>query len=203
MKGSIMTCQQKNSRLTYGVGLSRQLDAAMLQLLHPLLQVSLLLHEGGETLLELLHGSLQGLMNFHRHSSFWRKKKSSEFWFSHLQANKNVVTFSPECSWAWSQWVWWSGVWSCWSVTALWLWCCCSSLRATAACCLAARWSRCSSSSCLLASSLSASTWAKAPRINSSYGGWGEDGEGMPRITIFLRVNLKCGWNYVCMLVQN
>lgn len=69
-----MTCQQKNSRLTYGIGLSRQLDAAMLQLLHPLLQVSLLLHERGETLLELLHGDLQGLMNFHWHSSFWRKK---------------------------------------------------------------------------------------------------------------------------------
>lgn len=43
---------------TYCVGLSRQLDTTVLQLLHPLLQVSFLLHEGGETLLKLLHGSL-------------------------------------------------------------------------------------------------------------------------------------------------
>ena len=56
--------------LTYGVGLSRQLDAAMLQLLHPLPQVHLLLHEGRETLLKLLHGNLQGLMNFNWNSSF-------------------------------------------------------------------------------------------------------------------------------------
>ena len=36
---------------TDGVGLPRQLDAAVLQLLHPLLQVSLLLHQGGESVL--------------------------------------------------------------------------------------------------------------------------------------------------------
>lgn len=60
--------------LTNSVCLSRQLDAAVLQLLHPLLQVCLLLHEGGESLLKLLHGSLQGLMNFHWYSSFWKEE---------------------------------------------------------------------------------------------------------------------------------
>lgn len=44
----------------------------MLQLLHPLLQVHLLLHEGGETLLELVHGRLQGLVNLHRYAPFCR-----------------------------------------------------------------------------------------------------------------------------------
>lgn len=61
--------------LTYSVSLSRQLDAAVLQLLHPLLQVGLLLHEGGEALLQLLHGSLQRLVHFHWHSSFWAEIK--------------------------------------------------------------------------------------------------------------------------------
>lgn len=65
-----MICKQKKSCLTDSVSLSRQLDAAMLQFLHPLLQVSLLLHERSETLLELLHRSLQDLMNLHWHSSF-------------------------------------------------------------------------------------------------------------------------------------
>lgn len=66
----ILGFNQKESRLTYGVGLSGQLDATMLQFLHPLLQVSLLLHEGSETVLEFFHGSLQSLMNLHWHSSF-------------------------------------------------------------------------------------------------------------------------------------
>lgn len=47
----------------------------MLQLLHPLLQVHLLLHEGGETLLELVHGRLQGLVNLHRYAPFCRSSQ--------------------------------------------------------------------------------------------------------------------------------
>lgn len=57
--------------LTYSISLSRQLDTAVLQLLHPLFEVSFLLHERGETMLEFLHCSLQSLMNFYRHSSLW------------------------------------------------------------------------------------------------------------------------------------
>lgn len=70
VQGFILICNQKDSCLTYGVGLSGQLDAAMLQFLHSLLQVSLLLHERSETVLELLHGNLQSLMNLHWHSCF-------------------------------------------------------------------------------------------------------------------------------------
>ena len=53
---------------TYGVRLPRQLDAAVLQLLHALLQVRLLLHQRGEAMLQLLHGSPQGFMDLRRHS---------------------------------------------------------------------------------------------------------------------------------------
>lgn len=103
------------------------------------------------------------------------KEKTKHQLFHFTPSKKNRTIFSPECSWSCSQWACWPGVWSCW---LLWLWwCCCSSLMATAAWCLAATWSRCSSSSCLRASSRSASTWAKAPRINSSYGGLREEDE--------------------------
>lgn len=61
--------------LTDGVRLSGQLDAAVLQLLHSLLQVHLFLHEGGESLLQLVHGRLQGLVNLHRYAPFCRVHK--------------------------------------------------------------------------------------------------------------------------------
>ncbi len=51
------------SGLTDGVCFSRQLNAAVLQLLHALLQIHLLLHECGEALLEHLHGPPQSLVH--------------------------------------------------------------------------------------------------------------------------------------------
>lgn len=86
-----MICSQKNSRLTYGVSLSRQLDAAMLQFLHPLLQVSLFLHERSKTMLKLLHGSLQGLMDLHWHSSFWGKQQKKGLFLS-TKSKKKTIT---------------------------------------------------------------------------------------------------------------
>ncbi len=56
-------CSVFLSGLTDGVCFSRQLNAAVLQLLHSLLQIHLLLHECGEALLEHLHGPPQSLVH--------------------------------------------------------------------------------------------------------------------------------------------
>lgn len=49
--------------LTDRVGFSRQLNAAVLQLLHLLLQVRLLLHQASESPLELFHGAPESLVS--------------------------------------------------------------------------------------------------------------------------------------------